>query len=448
MLTLLRFWWSFDAPVPRHVYRVHGMLLILLKYAGDAALVALATGAVWTPLDYFASVPSILSTFAEAPAWLMPALAIWSLPFIWMGVTLTARRAYDAGWSPWWAVIFFIPLVNYIFMLVLCALPTAPPQPEPPRVPSTDSHRAANLLLSVGAGGAIAGAMVAIEVGVFKQYGFALFVGTPFTAGAVTGAVYNRRAAASQTETTQAVLLMLAASTVLAFGLAVEGAVCILMASPLIAIVALLGGRMGREIALRCRHVPPAFFALLMLPAASALEPPGSTGRVLHEVRSSIEIAAAPGDVWPHVISFSPITARPELPFLLGVAEPLSARIEGSGIGAVRYCTFSTGAFVEPITAWEPGRRLAFDVTSSPAALKELSPYGNVTPPHLRGYLRSQRGEFRLVALPGGRTRLEGSTWYELQMAPEGYWQVFSDYLIHQIHRRVLAHIKDEAEGR
>jgi len=61
--------------------------------------------------------------------------------------------------------------------------------------------------------------------------------------------------------------------------------------------------------------------------------------------------------------------------------------------------------------------------------------------------LRSQRGEFRLVALDRGRTRLEGSTWYELEMAPEGYWQFFTDYLIHAIHGRVLEHIKDEVEG-
>jgi hypothetical protein len=109
---------------------------------------------------------------------------------------------------------------------------------------------------------------------------------------------------------------------------------------------------------------------------------------------------------------------------------------------------FSTGSFVEPITAWEPSRRLAFDVTDSPPPLRELSLYSNVSPPHLDGYVRSQRGEFRLIALPGGRTRLEGSTWYQLQMAPEGYWQVFSDYLIHAIHRRVLTHIKKEAERR
>ena len=67
-------------------------------------------------------------------------------------------------------------------------------------------------------------------------------------------------------------------------------------------------------------------------------------------------------------------------------------------------------------------------------------------PPHLKGFLQSRRGEFRLIALPNGHTRLEGSTWYTVAMGPEGYWQMFGDYLIHRVHLRVLEHIRTEAE--
>jgi hypothetical protein len=70
----------------------------------------------------------------------------------------------------------------------------------------------------------------------------------------------------------------------------------------------------------------------------------------------------------------------------------------------------------------------------------------HVHPPHLDGSIRSKRGEFRLVALPGGKTRLEGSTWYELSMSPEPYWATLSDLLIHAIHHRVLAHVKHLSE--
>jgi hypothetical protein len=183
------------------------------------------------------------------------------------------------------------------------------------------------------------------------------------------------------------------------------------------------------------------------VPLGAVLEPRATTGRVLHEVKSSVVIDASPPKVWAHVVAFRPIPEPRDLAFRLGIAYPRSARIEGSGVGAVRYCEFSTGAFVEPITHWEPGWRLAFDVAEAPPPLRELTPFAEVTPPHLDGYLRARRGEFRLRPLPNGRTRLEGSTWYELRLAPEPYWQIFSDYLIHRIHSRVLQHIKLETEA-
>jgi hypothetical protein len=49
--------------------------------------------------------------------------------------------------------------------------------------------------------------------------------------------------------------------------------------------------------------------------------------------------------------------------------------------------------------------------------------------------------------LGGGRTRLEGRTWYTFDMQPQAYWTLWSDLAIHKIHRRVLGHIKQLAES-
>lgn len=78
--------------------------------------------------------------------------------------------------------------------------------------------------------------------------------------------------------------------------------------------------------------------------------------------------------------------------------------------------------------------------------MEEWSPYRDIHPPHLDGYFRSVRGEFRFVDLPDGRTRLEGSTWYELDIAPTFYWSLITDSVIHRIHLRVLEHVKRETE--
>jgi hypothetical protein len=115
-------------------------------------------------------------------------------------------------------------------------------------------------------------------------------------------------------------------------------------------------------------------------------------------------------------------------------------------VGAVRRCEFTTGAFVEPITVWDAPSRLAFDVTEEPVPMEEWSPYSRVYATHLQHYFRSRRGEFRLTALPGNRTRLEGSTWYTLDVHPNFYWRLWAEGFVHTIHARVLDHVARLAE--
>ena len=98
-------------------------------------------------------------------------------------------------------------------------------------------------------------------------------------------------------------------------------------------------------------------------------------------------------------------------------------------------------------TTCDPPRRLSFDVRAEPPGQRELSPYDQVHAPHTAGYLRSRRGEFRLVSLPGGRTRLEGSTFYTLQIFPLGCWTPWADGVIHAIHMRALRHINALAKA-
>src|SRR5256885_16043350 len=78
--------------------------------------------------------------------------------------------------------------------------------------------------------------------------------------------------------------------------------------------------------------------------------------------------------------------------------------------------------------------------------MREWSPF-NIHPPHLDNFLVSHGGQFHLIALADGRTRLEGTTWYEHNMWPAAYWQLWSDFLIHRIHRRVLDHVRQLSEG-
>ena len=287
--------------------------------------------------------------------------------------------------------------------------------------------------------------MLLFTVRFLTSYGLALFMGTPFAVGAITAFLLCQSYPASRREMFEVVTMTSLLIAGAAFALGTEGVVCLLMLMPMGLGLALMGGLVGRWIA---THQPgsirSASLALMMLPVTSALE---DDPRVesLREVVTAIEIDAPPDVVWRQVIAFPRLAEPEELMFRLGVAYPIHAEIHGTGVGAIRYCVFSTGTFVEPITAWEPDRRLAFDVTESPPPLRELTPY-ELAPPHLEGYLAPKRGEFRLLLLPDGRTRLEGSTWYEQRLQPEGYWSIYSDHIIAKIHNRVLEHIKTLSE--
>jgi len=219
------------------------------------------------------------------------------------------------------------------------------------------------------------------------------------------------------------------------------------MALPIAGAFAAVGSLFGRAAATGTSVASPALVLLALWPLLTAAEARTAEPSV-REVLSVIEVERAPDGVWPHVIAFAPLPEPTEWLFKTGIAYPMRARIEGQGVGAVRHCEFSTGAFVEPITVWRPPVQLAFSVREQPRPMDELSPYEDLLAPHLDSALRSQRGEFLLVPTPSGGTRIEARTWYTLDMYPSAYWHVWSDAIIHRIHLRVLEHVRREASGK
>ena len=232
---------------------------------------------------------------------------------------------------------------------------------------------------------------------VIESYGLSVFVLTPFvsaaTASFITGTLDPHLESS-----TPVVFLTLGSLFATFIVMAFEGVVCLLMATPLMIPIALLGGLLGH--ALAKSGVTGATIALMIAATAGGQVVEAATTRIpTREAMTSIEIAAPPEAVWRHVVSFADIQAPPSWLFRIGLAYPLRARIDGRGVGAIRHCEFTTGAFVEPITAWEEPTRLAFDVARQPPPLREWSPYRTVYPPHLDGFLTTTRGEFRLIAL-------------------------------------------------
>ena len=288
----------------------------------------------------------------------------------------------------------------------------------------------------------------ALSVKTFEQYGWSLFILLPIFVSMLSAFLWGYKRKISYRSS-----YLVALSSTLYLGLfillfALDGLICLLMALPLAALLSSIGAWLGWLLARAVSN--PKGNALIVLISCSfpffvAFEHSQEVSPPLRQVQTKVLIKGSIEEVWEQVIAFPKITTPPTGLFRTGIAYPVEARIEGHGVGAIRYCTFSTGDFVEPITVWDAPNKLAFSVTASPAPMKELSIYDHVHAPHLEDHLQSQKGQFVLQQTEDG-VLLEGTTWYTHSIAPDFYWGLISDEIIHRIHLRVLHHIREVVE--
>lgn len=291
--------------------------------------------------------------------------------------------------------------------------------------------------------------LAALCVGVFEFYGWSLFLGLPVVVGLLSAfcSSYRRQVTFGAAYATATLAMLCLGGFILIFAL--DGLICLLMALPLALLLAVPGVALGLRLSRACgggiRSVLPLLLVLLF-PGLVAFEKAARPPEPMRAVTTRVVVDAPVRDVWQAVIAFPKITDPPTGIFRCGIAYPIEARIDGTGVGAVRHCVFSTGSFVEPVTRWEEPVLLAFDVTSSPPPMREISFHEHVNAPHLHGHMVSHRGQFHLTESEG-KVILEGTTWYTHTLAPQWYWGPVSDYMIHRIHERVLEHIKRTCEG-
>ena len=447
---------SWHDRVGRGRYLATGLVLLAVKYNIDR-LVASAFGYSWSILNYeYFDVPGGIEGLTSRDATFYAVLVLVALPFVWSGTVLTLRRLRDLDWPLWLVILFFLPFLNLIFFIILSVIPS---QRSPDRELKFSS-RIGRLIPESEFGSAVFGILITTIIAVLTtafsaeglgSYGWGLFVGIPFFLGLNSSLIYGYHRPRSAGRCLLVAMLSTALVGMALFALAIEGLICLAMALPLGLILALFGGGIGFVIQQRptfpANTLHVVSVAFLLMPGLILLEHVGGETPPLYEVKTSVVIKSDPQTVWAHVVSFSELGPPTEALFKTGVAYPIRADIRGKGVGAVRHCVFSTGDFVEPITVWDEPRLLRFDVTAQPAVMEELSLYNDLRPPHLENYLISRQGQFELKALPDGSTLLEGTTWYQNRFWPAPYWHLWSDYIIHGIHKRVLLHIKSLAEN-
>ena len=289
-----------------------------------------------------------------------------------------------------------------------------------------------------------------LSIRILETYGLMLFIGIPFFIGFLSLFLNSPGLDKSKGQIASVAAGGVFLMCLYMFLFAIDGAICIILLMPLAFFSAMLGVAVAHLIASRFKgdksNNISILIVLILTPALLGFEAHIDPRPPLRKIITSVEVDADIEKVWDLVVEFPEISPPDELMFKLGISYPINARIEGEGEGAIRFCNFSTGSFVEPITKWQKPTLLQFDVKVSPEPMKETSIYANLQTPHLHDIVSSEKGQFRLVVLDSGKTLLEGTTWYRHDMWPNWYWGPISDEIIHTIHRRVLNHIKVCAE--
>lgn len=455
--------WRVNGTIARGPYALVGLIGFAIKHNLDRVVATAVFQRKWGLFNYWIPLDEAVR-FTSLPrheALFLATMVVLAIPFILIGVALTVRRLRDASLPAWLVALFFLPVLNLLFFAFLCVIPSrtaADSFERPPRgalgaflarlIPKSAIGSAAMaiaLTLTFGLAAAVLGTAI------LRNYGWGLFVALPFCLGLASALLYGYHQPRSYWS---CVLVSCLSTLLVAAGLmavAIEGAVCLMMAVPLGWMLAVMGGTIGYAIQRQywTRVEAPAMLSVILLfvPAFYGLEGVAGPAPPVYDVRTSLEIEAPPEIVWKQVVAFSELPPPTETLFRMGIAYPIRAEIQGRGPGAERHCVFSTGAFIEPIEIWDEPRLLKFSVTANPTPMQEWTPFADVQPPHLHGYLVSTGGQFRLTPLPGGRTLLEGTTWYRHSMWPAAYWRLWSDSIIHTIHLRVLRHIAHLSEA-
>ena len=436
---------SWKGSIGREPYALAGTILFFVKWNLDRILGAGFFDNPW-PIRYILPRTDILE-LAEDGRQIVALLGAISLPFIYIGIVLTLKRLRSVGLPLWLVLLFFVPFLNLLFFILLSTLPErtgASPRTELPKTSFMDNYLPKNRLACSALAVILWAGPALLGIYVFHDYGWGLFLGIPFGLGFMAAMLSGWHNPSTVRNGLLAAAIATALGLALLFLFALEGILCIVMAVPIVFPIALLGGILGSLVqSNRGKSLCVLFGGTVFLMGFEHLENPRPPTCA---VISTIEVDASPQNVWENVVSFSDLPEVKDWLFKTGIAYPTHAKIKGKGVGAERSCVFSTGPFEEPITVWDEPWELRFGVTSQPAPMQEWTFYAHIHPPHLERSFRAEEGQFLLEGLSNGRTRLHGTTWYHNDLWPSSYWKLWSDFIIHRIHLRVLNHVKEISE--
>lgn len=258
---------------------------------------------------------------------------------------------------------------------------------------------------------------------------------------------------------------------VITIAVAIEGAICWVMAYPVFAIVAGIGGLIMRGHLLRQTQSLEAgtdeksldggkdfrnngnlqVSVLLLFPLLAALLESTIEFRPQEfEAYNTIDIQAADTVVWSNVTRVRDITEaedRSGINRLLGMPRPIRAELDTLAVGGQRAAIFERGlVFHETVFEYEPLRRMAFTIKADPDEIPPTAMDEHVV---VGGeYFDVLEGRYVLEPLGEGRCRLHLSSRFVVSTSFNFYSGLWARWIMSDIQENILQVIRRRSEGR
>ena len=229
-----------------------------------------------------------------------------------------------------------------------------------------------------------------------------------------------------------------------------EGAICLIMLSPIWIASGWIGGfllRSQRRRAMNRNTLQSSFLIIPLLAGMVEAQIPRPHEQIL--LTRSILVHATPADIWPYAVStrsIRPSEGRWTITHnIIGLPRPRASVTIGSGVGAMRTAYWGDRInFEEQITEWAPGAKLGwrFNFTNSSVqdyTDKHVSPDGE--------FLKVDSGDYTIRQVSPGTTRLTLNTRYIAMTHVNLYARLWGEFLLGDTEDNVLTIIKDRSEA-
>lgn len=234
--------WRWDGTIDRGPYALIGLVGFAIKHNIDRFVATLVFHRKWSLFNYWIPPTTAIriTALSHQDAMLLGTLLILALPFIWIGVVLTVRRLRAIRIPTWLVIIFFLPVINLVFFLLLSILPTRRIGDSQKLQSVGEATNILDRLIPDNAPGSAAMAVlltlpfelgaIALSVRALGTYGWSLFVALPFCHGLAAVLLYGYHRPRSYATCLGVSVLSILILGAALFGFAIEGVICLVMA--------------------------------------------------------------------------------------------------------------------------------------------------------------------------------------------------------------------------